>query len=382
MRKFAMDEDITSFKSDWPLPLMLDEVWLRVRRVLVHKLERERFWPDTKEYKDYVEKQKKIGDKVKIEILRDIFGDTDYAYLNSELIFGAGNRRFRTKLPYVAAFGYKVGLTMHNLIGGKEDGYEVSKISSIFNIGISIFDYIYDTNFELFHEFKNIINEKVLLIISNDKETCEKLQVSCNNINSIELRLLSKLIIWFFLKLHTFNIRSGKEDVWKRLISCVMSAYHAEINSADYNRYSKTDALNISRNKSTLPFSVIYLIARLSPSSTIEESEIDFTPLVINMGEIFWLIDDLIDVIRDLESYYLNSIITQINNKIDYIDDPQWRYKILVDLLEGDYIEARANQICSKINYVLNFLESNKFKEEDIKMVRNLITFSIRDWME
>lgn len=383
MGKVAIDKDIVFSESDWPSSLMLDEVWLRVRRLLVHKLERERFWPSTNEYKSYTEKQKKLGDKIKSEVLRDILGDVDYVYLNSELIFGAGNRRFRTKLPYVAAFGYNIGLTMHKLIGGEEEeGYDVFTICSIFNIGISIFDYIYDTDPKLFHEFENIINEKVLLTAINNKKTCENLQANCNNINSIELRLLSKLIIWFFLKLHAFDIRSGKEDVWERLISCIMSAYHAEINSTYHNRYSKADALNISRNKSTLPFLVMYLIARLSPSSTIEESEIDFTPLVIKMGEIFWHIDDLIDVIRDLEPNYLNSIITQINNKIDYIDNPQRRYKILIELLEGDYIEAQANQICSKIKYILNFLKSKKNKEEDQKLVSNLITFSVRDWME
>jgi len=54
----------------------------------------------------------------------------------------------------------------------------------------------------------------------------------------------------------------------------------------------------------------------------------------------------------------------------------------LIELLEGDYIEAQANQICSKIKYILNFLKSKKIKEEDQKLVSNLITFSVRDWME
>jgi hypothetical protein len=59
MGKVAIDKDIVFSESEWPSSLMLDEVWLRVRRLLVHKLERERFWPSTNEYKSYTEKQKK-----------------------------------------------------------------------------------------------------------------------------------------------------------------------------------------------------------------------------------------------------------------------------------------------------------------------------------
>lgn len=379
----SKSKDNVSFQSEWPLFLMLDEVWLRVRRALVHKLEAERLWPSTKEYKNYMEKRKKLGDKITSETLIDVFGTNDYAYLNSESIFGASNRQFRYKLPYIASFGYEVGSTMYNLNGKDEtDAFEVSKICSVFNIGISIFDHINDTEPELFNNLKNIINEKALLKISTNKKACESLQTECNTISSTELRLLLKIILWFFLKLHSHYIQSGKENLRKRLISHVLSAYDAEIASSNHNKYSKTEAFNISRNKSMLPFLVIYLITRLPDSSTIEKSENDFNSFMTNMGEIFWLVDDLVDVIRDLESNHLNSVLIQVNDKIDDIEISQIQYKILVELLNGDYIETQANQIYSKIYSVLNFLESKKFREEDIKMVKNLIVFSVRNWME
>lgn len=370
------------FKSDWPLFLILDEVWLKSRRVMVHKLETEKIWPNTIDYNEFIKRQKKLGERIKPEILIDLLGNTDYSHLNSELIFGAGNKRFRYKLPYIIAFGYEMGSTMYTLIGkDKNDANEIAEICSIFNILISIFDYIHDEKPELAKEFENIINDKILLIILTNKKACEDFHSNCNNISSTELRILSKITIGFILKLHSIYMQSGREEIMKRLISCVMNAYHAEIASLNYDQYSKKDAFNISRDKSKLPFLVIYLIARLPISSTVEKFKDNFT-FINNVGEIFWLIDDLVDVIQDLELNHLNSLLIQVNDKIDVREKSQLKYKILVELLNRDYFEEQVNQIFSKIDSTLFYLKNENFEEDDILKVKNFTLFYVRNWME
>jgi len=387
-----MDNNInTSTYGDWPIGLLVDEVWLKIRRISIHKLEEEGLWQKTTEYKNFAERQKKLGEKIRSGTLREVFGDNDYAYLNSELIFGSANRQVRSKLSYILAFGYNIGWIIYSVLDDKEGKYteEISMISSVFNLGISIFDYIYDTEPELFDKFNRIVNYSTLHKISTDGNACKSLQLDCDNIDSIELCLLSKIIIWFFLKLQSFYIgNGGRKDIWKRLNNCILLAYLAETHSSDKTKYSKK-ILDICRKKSTLPFLVIYHIALLTstsnPSPIIDrESKVDNYAYTISktIGEIFWRTDDLTDLLKDLESGNLNSILIKVNKKHGYTEQSQLNYKILMELINGNYIKEIANQICSQIKFVLNSLESIKSDEQYVNMTRNLIMFHVRNWME
>jgi hypothetical protein len=100
------------------------------------------------------------------------------------------------------------------------------------------------------------------------------------------------------------------------------------------------------------------------------------------MGEIFWYVDDLVDLLKDLESDHLNSILSRVYKRINLPHASKQKYQIVGELLNGSYIEDVVNQIYSKIAFVLNFLELNKFEEKDIKIVRNLIMCFVRSWTE
>src|SRR5262249_38807719 len=89
--------------GDWPLSLMLDEAWLRGRRVLVHKLEKAALWMETDAYNSFGREQRELGARLKSELLTQILGPRDYALLNSETIFGPSNNRFRGKISLALA---------------------------------------------------------------------------------------------------------------------------------------------------------------------------------------------------------------------------------------------------------------------------------------
>ena len=377
-----MNAEADNPKSDWPLNFLLDEVWLKSRRVLVHQLEASKLWLKTENYEQYMKGQKELGDKIKREILRDILGQQDYAYLNSEVIFGPANRRFMQRLPYITAFGYELGSLMSLLLDGEEtNAHEVSVIASIFNVGISMFDYIFDTSPKLFNELNLATNEKALCSMIIDKDRCRKLLDECEAISAPEARLLSKLVISFFDRLHLLYSESGRKNAWKNVTSSILSSYRSEIKSSACNRSSFKDAYVIGREKSTLPFQVIFHIAQLSPFTIPEDSCGDLTAYIDNLGELFWLLDDLMDVIPDLQSKHLNSIILEIREKLQETKTSSPIYEILVKLLNGNYIESQTDKICFRIEKILDPPMISRYSGKIPKTIHEFIASYVRSWM-
>ena len=112
------------------------------------------------------------------------------------------------------------------------------------------------------------------------------------------------------------------------------SAYEAEINSLRHHKYSTRNAIII-----TMPFLIIYLVVRLfldsDPASKNSKTHDPYMPVIISFAEIFWLVNDIIDVLQDLESDYLNSVIYEIKKKIGPVESSHLSHKILIELLNG-----------------------------------------------
>ncbi len=114
----------------------------------------------------------------------------------------------------------------------------------------------------LFEAFKTVINKRKLLEMLGSQNACESFLAS-SDAKSLELKLLSKIIRWFLLKLHYLRILNGRQRTCKKVSSCMLALYTAEIKSRQYSVYSRSHALNISRKKSALPFVLIYLVTQL-----------------------------------------------------------------------------------------------------------------------
>jgi hypothetical protein len=64
----------------------------------------------------------------------------------------------------------------------------------------------------------------------------------------------------------------------------------------------------------TLPFQIIFLAARMSIASrqtTLTKHDSTYYSLIRKIGETFWYIDDLMDLIKDVEVENLNSILLE-----------------------------------------------------------------------
>src|SRR2546426_7877955 len=127
-------------RTKWPVPLLLDETWLRARRAVVQELERRGLWPSLTENRAYLEGQVELGGRLQVDLLHPLLEPGDAAALGSEGIFGSANDRVRRRLPLALAFGYELGRVFHALSGrDPAERPDVASAGALFNVGIATF---------------------------------------------------------------------------------------------------------------------------------------------------------------------------------------------------------------------------------------------------
>src|SRR6266566_4576532 len=123
-------------QSEWPPSLLLDEVWLRVRRVTVRRLEADGFWSRTDRHRAFMEDQRQSGEQLTEGLLRRTLGQVDYAEMQAETAFGRGNRRLRRRLPFVLAFGFELGTGLYRTLGVRKGKCgHTGQLCALFNLG-------------------------------------------------------------------------------------------------------------------------------------------------------------------------------------------------------------------------------------------------------
>jgi len=378
-----MHKSSESARSDWPLSLMLDEIWLRIHRTLVHKLEAASVWPEVGPHNILMRGQKALGERLKSELLSEVLGRIDFACLNSETIFGVANQRFRARLPFVISFGYELGSGFSTLLHGEcEHTAEVARICGMFNLGVSMFDLIYDNYPDLFEEFAKTFNERILTRLEDDLWACQDLEIRSKDVLTDELRVLLKIIAWFFSRLHLLSKAVGRSEAWDKLSSLLLEAYRTELHSADATAHAEDDLVKVAQAKSTLPFSIIHQVARLCSAWTHPEVERAIDSVVSHVATTFWLTDDLVDVVPDFQAGDLNVILAQAGIGERQTRELSRNYPVLVRLLEGSYIEEAASRVQSSLVSMVNILQSDNFRNEEAAHFCNVVLSYTRNWME
>jgi hypothetical protein len=370
--------------SEWPLVLMLDEVWLRVRRVTVHKLELSGFWPVADSHRLFIRHERDVGEHLKSDLLTLVLGRADYAQLNSETIFGAINQRFRARLPLVLSFGYELGSGLYGLVNGAPGrAAEIAELCAVFNLGVSIFDLVDDEYPDLFESFSQIFSEETLNRLRDDPGAYLDLERSGSSETlAVELRILLKIIAWFFSKLELFYKAGASKEARAKLSALLLQAHRAELRSTSAGADPTVDSMEISRAKSTLPFAVIHQIVHLCLGLSNQETETTLDFLVSNFATTFWLIDDLVDIVTDFQAGSLNSILVRAGAKPSRGQDPMDNYPVLASLLQGSYIEEAADEICTRVGCVVDTLQREAFSAEAAMQLRKVTLSYLRSWME
>ncbi|MDO1444619.1 hypothetical protein Q0590_00070 [Rhodocytophaga aerolata] len=362
----------------WPLGLLLDEVWLKVHRVIIHQLQVTDYWIQDEEYAEFMDQQRIKGENLKKRLILPLMGE-DYFLLETESVFGPMNKRFRSKLPISLSFGYDIGLHFSYLSSGQTDWAEkIASLSALFNTGISIFDLILDHYPHLSKQLIEIINEKTLsdLATYTPTQLAEFYSVVLN-VEKPELKILLKFIIGFFIELNKLFPENNKIKARQELLLMLIKGLKSELLSVNYGTLPIAEQLKIARLKSVLPFLIIKKLATIPVTDNNKKLSKTLNTFITCFAESFWLLDDFVDLVRDLQNKSINNVLLQIQKNILVEED----YPVLQEILKGNYIVDTSQRLIHRINICNNFL---KQQELDSNISNYFILFFlayIRDWM-
>jgi len=327
-------------------------------------------------------RQRDVGEKLKREVLLPILGAADYSFFNSEYVFGAANRRLRVRVPLVLAFGFETGTAFYSLQDRRQKHRrEAGNLCAIFNLGISLFDLIYDNFPAMARELSQwFIERQSISPLPTARSPLA--DSSSTGSQTTEVRLLTTLINWFFDQLESAANISRNTDVYQRVTRHLFEAYHAEMNSAPASQGSASTAVRISQAKSTLPFIIITELSSLF----VVQPRSGVAPLVRSLtrhlAANFWLTDDLVDIIDDARAGALNSIVCRAKSDLNRDQHDKDKKGLLRQLLEKDYIQKSAVRIAHHNSRVSRILRSPRLPRHPAGRLRRVVRSYTRDWLE
>lgn len=353
--------------SAWPVGLLLDEIWLRSRRALVNRLEAAALWPSAEDQDRFVAEQRAKGERLRDEALLPEIAPDDRRWMTAPATFGAANRRFRGSTPMALAFGHALAAGLREL-EGRPPHPPAAEAAALFNFGISVFDLLHDTQPEAVAEFSAHFGSDTLRGLHSGAASPEVLREAAPCCARPEVRLLLQTIAAVYERLHALGDEAPR-DRFRALALLLEAAHAAEIGSAERTG-EPSDRLAISRGKSTLPFSIIGAIAALPPPHDVDGND----PLLGDVGLVFWLTDDLTDLVGDARSGAVNSLVAR--SGCDGSEDIGERLQRLID---GRAIEDTADEIRDALlrirrNTAPSGLAGTRFEQ--------LLARSVRAWVE
>lgn len=356
---------------DWPLALVLDEIWLRTRRVLVHTLAGAGLWASGDAYWDYMRDQNELGRRLAREALRERLSEDVVAAIGAEAIFAASNRKFRRRMPVALAFGYTLGSELM-LLPNDGRGQGRSLLCSFFNLGISVFDLVCDSDDELVAELGRAFDGASLTQLSADPKTAtDVLRRRASGTASMEIRFLLALIAIFFEEARQ------TDTVSPQLSLLLDQAYRAEMDSLAAQQATLEERETAARLSSQLPFAIMAEIATIGSND--ENGEL-ITQLAGEFGGAFAVADDLIDLVPDMRAGALNTLLLSVGvlpGEKEFERD----YQAAIQLLDQDLLDQAADRVRAKMEDAIALLSDERLDPQAAERLRTALVCYLRSWM-
>jgi hypothetical protein len=286
----------------WADDLLLDELTFKVRREVIDELESAGLWPNKAKVRRITNDQRAHGQAFVDHELSRWLTVEDFAWINSESIFGLSNYRLRDRLPMLIGFGYELGAGLHAWLGCQARTRNIAtELGAAFNLGIVLFDLVCDELPDGAGFLATVFDAARLRELFTDRDAGRQLLASPVLARSPELRILFKIVVRFFDTLRAHAPSSSSPELSKAM----ELAFHAQLSTLRPGACSLAEI----EQKSALPF---VIIARAVRACCAPEGPTDVwgraDELVGTMGRVFWLIDDLADLCVDLSTGAVNGV--------------------------------------------------------------------------
>jgi hypothetical protein len=352
------------FVDDWPLPLLLDETWLRCRRVLIRALERYGLWSREEEHKAVMEQQAHIGRSLEERLVAQTLKSADYAALRGSA-FGSQNARIRRRLPLMLAFGNAVGRFLGRVGRLPENEMlRVADASSLFNLGICLVDVIVDHLPRAATDLLGTLGGDSLAMLAEPDGRVARAEGFIYN--APESGVVVGLALAFFQHVDSLDPTPADRTRLVRVLERALASEAASIRSD----LTAEDLQQVTEDKSRLPFVTLGIL------SSFRASDPDIvTAHANNLGTAFSILDDLADLVKDFQARAVNSLLSA-----DPGEDTWSDRTILESFLDNSMPEFYASNCVEALCRIERWVAERNHPELD-RDLKILLHFA-RDWLE
>lgn len=253
-----------------------------------------------------------VGRQLLTDVLDPLLSVADRRHLLGENAFGVTGYRLGADLPLVALFGERIGCGLHaQRRADPGRAAAVGRMCALFNTGIVLFDRLCDNVPGGPAAIGQSLDAALIRRLGDDPAALVPLRAAAAAAG-MRLRILLRVVDSFYSQGWELAATPAGRAAWPQLGEYLALAYDAELSSVTAQ---SGDTDRIGRAKSTLPFTIMLQISRLHSPMTADEQ--DAEDLADALGTMFWLLDDLADVGRDLRDGGVNAVLDEARSGPD-----------------------------------------------------------------
>lgn len=336
---------------DWPTELLLDELWLCTRRKLIGALQRSCAWMPAAEFRSLRRARRLHGEQLAAELLPQALGLTELQQLRRSGSFGS--QLLASRIPWILSFGYDIGA---GLAQQRTDDSPACQragcICAIFNLAISLFDAICDSQPHHVPELLHLLSEPTLASLNDTPAAAFSLLSSARELDSLEPRIVVRLAADFFRRAWELPGADRAAPTWQLFGETLNAAYRAQLRTletaAELPAHASMAAEPLQA-KSVLPFEAMELVGCLVAPCGQPALERPTGQLGRSIGIVFSLLDDLLDLIRDMEQETTNALITAVDAGPGQVSAER---QILSRLLDGPQLTQAITALAGTLGEV------------------------------
>jgi outer membrane protein assembly factor BamB/orotate phosphoribosyltransferase len=334
-------------------------------------------------YREFIGNQEAIGRELEWRLVAPSWGEADYTYYISHLsVAGSLLPRFGLTVPL--AFGHELGASVHaHLYPGHGRRDAVAELCALFNLLISIFDWVTDCRPDAHNELAHVFGEDTVRRLSEDIDGVSDLQRTLGVVQNPAVRVLIKTMSAFFTNLHASARISVSNPAWARLNGLLVQAYRAEIVTTGLNRapQSISELLGAAHGKSVLPFEIILAIAAACEDQPMARNMDDAIAFVRSIGRLMAVADEVSDLARDYRSGDANTILLNLGIR------NRNGSEVAAETREGMFafdseecVDAVVERLYENVACALCFAESGS-DSSNVQRVRDVIIGYAQGWL-
>ncbi len=281
------------------------------------------------------------------------------------------------KISGYLGFGYLCGQYMNLLFDKPANSEELAKSAAYLNAGAALFDDVCD------EEPASLV--KMLQIVS--KNSLEESLSGKDLSGGIQNQTSMALALMFydeFMKVHKSSTAfTSRNEIFQELKDSLVQSYEAEIFSASKANFNSASPLSeIEENLKLASSNLVWCLAISAylhkPVQFLKELH-GYYDHVMTLGKIIWIVDDIVDVVKDLKDGRW-SYVSIMARKLGLLI-PGEEHDVIQQLADNDVIGKCAQDLSRNIHKFESGMAEFLTSTEEIERIRRSLRAAVFAWL-